>query len=328
MSDLPAHFLPRHTEESRNDALFHYTTASGLIGILSSGQIWSTAYYCANDETELSTGQGVLTPLFREAAYKLRKAGDPRVTTFANRGVDVMYYADRFEQSIAGMALNSLCTFMTCFFRPTNEEDFIHGLLSQWRGYGTDGGYALHFSRAKLLDAIGRSVANSNLNYDLQDVHYSLENPLKAEVLRHGAAFLDGFLAHLDELAQPLDSSKMTMRSPIADLPGGPLEAFLNYLVHTKNKHFAEERETRLTLTQLVSATVDGLPVRYFNRGGLVVPYVQTPLDTFNVLDCVDWVVVGPGPRLKARFKSVTQLIQQLGRKIDVRASHIPFTRL
>jgi hypothetical protein len=328
MSDFPSHVLPRYTEESRSDALFHYTTASGLIGILTSGQIWSTAYYCANDESELATGQGILTPLFRNAAHELHQAADPRVGTFARRGVDVMHYADHFEQSIAAMALSSLCTYMTCFFRPVDEEDFVHGLLSQWRGYGTDSGYALHFSRAKLLDAIGRTVTKSGLNVDLQDVHYSLDNPFKAEVLRHKDAFLSGFLEHLDELAQPLDFSKKTMRNPIAGLPGGPLEAFLNYLVHTKNRHFAEERETRLTFAQLVSAVEDSLPVRYFNHGGLVVPYVQTPLDTFNVLGCVDWVVVGPGPRLKARFKAVTQMIQQMGRKIDVRASHIPFTRL
>jgi len=310
MTDFPSHFLPRYTDESRNDALFHYTTASGLIGIFTSGQIWSTAYYCANDESELATGQGILTALFRTAAHELREASDSRVITFARRGVDVIEYADHFEQSIAAMTLGSLCTYMTCFFRPVGEEDFVHGLLSQWRGYGIDGGYALHFSRAKLLDAIERTVTKSKLNVDLQDIHYSLDNPLKTEVLRHKDAFLSAFFAHLDELAQPLDFNKKTMRNPIAGLPGGPLEAFLNYLVHTKNRHFAEERETRLTFTQLVSGAGESLPVRYFNRGGLVVAYVETPLDTFNALDCIDWVVVGPGPRLEERFKSVTQMIQ------------------
>lgn len=135
-------------------------------------------------------------------------------------------------------------------------------------------------------------------------------------------------MAHLDELAEPLDFNKKTMRSPIAGLAGGPLEAYLNYLVHTKNKHFAEERETRLTLTQHVARADSSLPVQYFNRAGLVVPYTQTPANTFNMLDSLEWVVVGPGPRLKSRFKSVTQMIQKTGRKIYVRASHIPFTRL
>lgn len=328
MSDYPSHVLPKYTDDTRDDALFHYTTATGLIGILTSGQMWSTAYYCANDESELCTGQGVLTALFREATYKLSKENDSRVTIFRNRGVDIMHYADNFEQSIAGMALSSLCTYMTCFFRPTSEEDFLHGLLSQWRGYGTDGGYVLHFSRRKLQQAIDRSAETNEFNYDLRDVYYSVDNLLKQELLSHSDDFLKVFIAHLDELAEPLGFNKKTMRSPIAGLPGGPLEAFLNYLTHTKNKHFAEERETRLTLTQLVARADSSLPVQYFNRAGLVVPYIQTPANTFNILDSLEWVVVGPGPRLKSRFKSVTQMIQQTGHKIYVRASHIPFTRL
>jgi len=133
----------------------------------------------------------------------------------------------------------------------------------------------------------------------------------------------------LDELAEPLDFSKKTMRNPIAGLPGGPLEAFLNYLVHTKNKHFQEERECRLSLTQLLSGNTGSLPVQYYNRGGLLVPYTQTPRESFNVLECLEWIVIGPGPRMGARFKSVVQLVRQHGgRHIHVRASHIPFTRL
>ena len=310
---------PEGVYENRGDS---------LIGILTSGQIWSTAYYCANDESELSTGQGVLTTLFRKATYELIDSNDRRVSLFARRGVDVMHYAEGFEQLIASMALNSLCTYMTCFFRPTGEEDFLHGLLSQWRGYGTDVGYVLHFSRRKLLAAIDRCVTADRLNYDLQDVHYSVNNPLKDDVLRHQDAYLQAYFAHLDELAKPINFNKTAVRNPIAGLPGGPLEALLNYLVHTKNKHFAEERETRLTLTQLVPLAGERLPVHHFNRAGLVVPYTQTPAATFNILDALEWIVVGPAPRLKSRFKSVTQLVQQSGRRIFVRASHIPFTRL
>lgn len=82
MSDIPNHFIPKYTDASREDALFHYTTANGLIGILGTGEIWSTAYYCANDESELAAGKGVLSPLFRSTTHKLIKANDPRVLTF------------------------------------------------------------------------------------------------------------------------------------------------------------------------------------------------------------------------------------------------------
>ena len=54
MKKLPSHSLPTYSEESCKDALFHYTTADGLLGILRDNEIWSSAYYFTNDESELS----------------------------------------------------------------------------------------------------------------------------------------------------------------------------------------------------------------------------------------------------------------------------------
>jgi len=326
MTQIPSHFLPAYSTESQEDALFHYTTANGLMGILGAGEIWGTAYYCANDESELVTGKGVISPLFRRTTEEMIKASDPRVLTFMRRGVDIRTYADHFEQQIVSMAFSLLCAYITCFCKPNSEEDFHHGLLSQWRGYGADGGYALHFSRKKLLAAIEIANKSDEWSYELQDVHYTLENPKKAEVLRYSDAFVSAYLGYLNELAEPIDFNK-NMRSPIADLPGGPLEAFLDYLVHTKNKHFGEERECRLSRIQTVAASADCQPVNYFNRGGLLVPYTKTPRSVFNILDCVEWIIIGPGPRMGARFKSISHLVQQSGLEIKVRASHIPFTR-
>ena len=327
MSELPSHILPTYSNASREDALFHYTTANGLIGILDSGEIWSTAYYCANDESELAAGRGVLSPLFRSATHKLIEANDPRVLAFNRRGVDIRDYADQFEGQITGVALNAICAYISCFCKPTSEEDFIHGLLSQWRGYGSDGGYALHFSRKKLLSAIENANKTSGLNYDLQDVHYTVENPLKIEVLAHADLFVRAYMDFLDELAKPFDFSKKTMRSPIASVPAESLVAFLDYLVHTKSKHFGEERECRLSLIQASSAGSGSLAVKHFSRSGLLVPYTRTPSSSFNLLDCLEWIVIGPSPRMNARFKAVSQLIKQSGREIHVRESHIPFTR-
>ena len=329
MSNIPNHVSPRSTEEARDDALFHYTTARGLLGIMTTGQLWSTAYYCANDETELAAGKGVLTPLFRKHTHELIDKRDSRVMTFAGRGVDPLEYGENFEQQVTSTALSLLSAYITCFCKTTGDEDFRHGLLSQWRGYGVDGGYALQFSRKKLLAAIDAANQADSLNYDLLDVHYDLDNPLKAEVLRHSDSYIQAYSAHLDELAQPLDFSRTTMRSPIAGLPGGPLEALLNYLAHTKNTHFREERECRLSLVQPGSPeTTACLPVSYYDRGGLTIPFTQTPKTGFNVLRCIDWIIVGPAPRLHARFKAVTQLTRQYGPHIMVRPSHIPFTRL
>jgi Protein of unknown function (DUF2971) len=325
MSNFPSHSLPNFDAESKDDALFHYTTATGLIGIFDAKAVWSTAYYCANDEQELSTGKGVLTGMFREEMYRLRKAKDERIEKFYRRGVDPFEYAEQFEGLISSLFFSSFCAYITCFCKSTSEEDFHHGLLSQWRGYGPDGGYAVQISRAKLKAAI---AADSSQQYDLKDVSYAVQNDLRQKVLTHKEAFLGAFERHLDLLAEPIDSSKREWPNPVPTLLGGPLEDLLGYLVHTKNQHFAEERECRLSLIQNMSHLSDAPKARYFNRNGLLVPYISTSSSKFDILDCVEWILVGPGPRLNARLKSVTQLVNQDGRDIKVRVSHIPYTRL
>ena len=325
MWTLPNHTLPTYSEKSREDTLLHYTSGSGLLGILCKNEIWSTAYYCANDESELSAGKDVLTPLFRSKTHEMVQTADPRVRTFRNRGVDIRDYAEQFEQTLLSLALNFFCVYITCFCKPSSKEDFLHGLLSQWRGYGIDGGYALQLSRSKLQARVEQAQKVEGLNFELQDVYYSPDSPLKDEVLKHSEAFTEAYLDHLDMLVN-LDFKNEPMRSPIANLAGGPLESLLDFLIHTKNGHFSEEKECRMSVLEPVSSGSGLLPVDYFDRNGLLVPFTRTP-SSFNVLDCVDWIIVGPGPRIGNRFNSVTQMVRKMGLRIRVRPSHIPFSR-
>ena len=135
------------------------------------------------------------------ATYKMIKDNEALVETFRSRGVDILEYAQKFEQTIIAHIFHALCAYITCFCKPTGPEDFRHGLLSQWRAYGVDGGYALQFSRKKLQSAVENVNKAQGLNYDLQDVYYTSENPLKAKVLGHTDSFLRAYRNHLDELA-------------------------------------------------------------------------------------------------------------------------------
>ena len=327
MSEIPGHTSPPYSEDSRDDALFHYTSADGLIGILQNNEIWSTAYYCTNDESELTAGKKILTPVFMRATHEMVQDNDPLVQTFSARGVDIFEYARGFEQRIIGHTFNKLCAYLTCFCKPTGEEDFNHGLLSQWRAYGVDGGYALQFSRKKLKAAVEKANKAQDLSYDLQDVYYTDENPLKSEVLSYTDSFLGAYKVFLEEVGDPKIFRTLSMSSPVAGLLGEPLESLLDYLIQTKNQHFGEERECRLSLIEAVSSEVKVLPTNHFKRGGLIVPYKKTPRETFPLIDCIEWIIIGPNPRMGARFKSVNQMVRTAGLTIKVRPSHIPVAR-
>lgn len=324
--DLPAHTLPKYDENSRKNALFHYTTADGLLGILQNKEIWSTAYYCANDVSELRAGKDVLTSIFRLKTHQMIQEADPRVNTFRMRGVDIREYADRFEDWILGAALNFFCVYISCFCKHSKEKDFQNGLLSQWRGYGPDGGYALQFSRERLEECAIQANKRLNLNYEIQDVHYTPKNFLKDRVTEHSETFISAYMEHLDMLANDILETR-TIRSPIAGLGGGPLESILEYIIYTKNEHFSEENECRMCVVEPVSSESEVLPVDYFNRSGLIVPFTRTPQE-FNILECIDWIIVGPGPRIRNRFNSVSQMVRKIGLNVKVRPSHIPFVRV
>ena len=325
MIDIPGHTFPNWSEDARDDALFHYTSADGLIGIIQNKEIWGTAYYCTNDETELSAGKGILTPMFGNSTYEMIRSEDPMIRTFYSRGIDPQEsYARTFEGWIVGMMLNQLSAYITCFCKPTGKEDFHHGLLSQWRAYGVDGGYAIQLSKKKLLDGIAKA---SGFSFQLQDVHYTPDNPLKSEVLKHSDAYIGSYKRFLENIAGPLDSNRSSMPSPLKGLPGGPLESLFDYLVHTKNQHFSEERECRLSLMEANSAELATLPTNYFNRHGLIVPYKKIKHEGLPFADCIEWIIIGPNSRMTARFKSVNQLVGASGLDIKVRPSHIPFVR-
>lgn len=321
--NLAGHRLPNYTNEAAQDALFHYTTANGLLGILQGGELWSTAYHCVNDQSELSEARGTIRHIVRKHTSTMIENGDAKVDALRRKGVDIRDQADRFEDLVVAHALNALSVYMTCFCRPTGKEEFLHGLLSQWRGYGSDGGYAIQFNAKRLKAEIERANSDHDTSYDLQDICYHADNPFKDEVLRHEQSYIESYEKHLDDVVN-FRLEQPRLRSPITDLPGGPLEAVIDYLVNTKSSHFSEENECRLSVVEPASAGRGSLSVEYLNREGLVVPFTKTPSDC-KVVDCIDWVVVGPSPNIEQRFRSISQMVKKMGLDIKVRPSHIPY---
>lgn len=100
--------------------LYHYTTASGMLGILRSGQLWATNISYLNDYSEVQYGYEVL----REAAAELKPAGELSSSFFAELFTAPTDVSDPSE------------VYVSCF---CEEPD----ILSQWRAYGDETGYCI-----------------------------------------------------------------------------------------------------------------------------------------------------------------------------------------
>jgi len=113
--------------------LYHYTSAEGLLGILSTNCIWGTQIQFLNDSTELSFGVATVNSILKK--------------------IDV---PDEIMSKWEGRPDNPFC-FVASF---CEEGD----LLSQWRGYTSDAtGYSLGFRTESLSKLSLRPVV-----YDAQ----------------------------------------------------------------------------------------------------------------------------------------------------------------
>lgn len=319
---LFSYTMPKYSEEIRKKTLFHYTTGAGLLGILELGRLWCTAPNCTNDESEMTSVNDTLTKIFSGVLRHLREEEDKRLDVFYGRGVDPEQagYAENYASLIIGVLFSHMNPYLACFCTPADEESARHGLLSQWRGYGTDGGYAIQFDREKLIELISEHNKNTTSAFNLSDVSYDEHSECYTNLLSLKPEFETAFLSHLDYLIHNFLSREPF--NPLKNFSPEALSALLDALINIKNRHFREEREVRLSLG-LVSADRDVLKPKYYVRDGLIVPYVES----FAIIDCIKSIVVGPAPRQDVRVYSVMNRLNTLGIKVPVMPSNIPFTR-
>lgn len=105
--------------------LYHYTGGAGLLGIITSQQLWFTNYLHLNDPSELRYGMGIARSLLLEAGER-----------FADSLIDL--FTATTERLCRDENLDGpLDFYIASFSRDSND-------LGQWRSYADDGqGFAL-----------------------------------------------------------------------------------------------------------------------------------------------------------------------------------------
>lgn len=175
---------------SNDDALYHYTTISGFLGILRDRHIWSTDVRFLNDSTELKLGIDALREAVEVAEYP-----DP----------------DQHWDFIPGMIESKFrqgsLLGVTCFTEDGDE-------LSQWRGYSKVGqGIALRFDRSALIDlAKQRGFSLVKCDYNMQD----LKQPVSQWLAKIQGAVLKG-VDYADVLAGYHTAELMTIAATFKD---------------------------------------------------------------------------------------------------------------
>ena len=321
--------------------LFHYTTAQGLEGILKSQTLWATHFAYLNDTSEFREIRHPLHDLLRPIALaSLATLGnDPASATLIEREGGAEKAADRVvrdttasmfdvlfgTQSIASFAEPYVLSFCTT---TGNAQADAHGLLSQWRGYGRDGGYALVFD----TDGIDSLVAKEGHRWEYDhltggDVVYS-----SASVNQ----FQSEFGAHFDQIGQEIGKWLHSRGTYV--MSEDVYSALIQCACRFKHWGFAEEKEVRvvalpatgdLAAEKKIHSGVAHLKQRQrFQRSGTFIPTIHlfegTSAMAADPLPLTK-ILVGPHPQQESRKKSLLLLLESLGIDIPVSVSEIPF---
>ena len=199
-----------------------------------------------------------------------------------------------------------------------------NGLLSQWRGYGLDGGYAIVFDRAemgKLLDRESKIYHEERLS--LGEVQYRLGDDVSVsdtKVLEHIRRIRDAVSEYyrtknIEQLYPAFYSNTL-------------LSGFC------KHRGFEEEHEVRIVIAEpSIEMGPDpqkpgGKPYRKahsYLRNGAAVPCIHLFEDQSLESLPIRRIIVGPHPDKQERKKSVEILLHNPGIDAEVLVSDTPF---
>lgn len=249
------------------EAIFHYTTAEGLLGILTSGEMWATNYKYLNDSSELEHAFRLLNRILAEV---LESASDLSALSRATL------------TAISGspqLGLPYIDLFVSCF---CGKDD----LLSQWRGYGAQGGgYSVGFNPVVPIQQslLGR--------------HYSLHRVLYEETQQTGLlrSLVEAFCGAMngleavpcDGIKAPVTSSEVSVRNltirthlppPVDELFSSFSRAVVTIAACCKSSSFREEEEWRLVHFFGKAEGFAHPEIQFRAAKGMVVPYIRLPL--------------------------------------------------
>lgn len=326
----------QRTVPETHPELLHYTSATGLLGILESQSLRATHCAFLNDSTEISVFFEKRLANIIESAIRAELAADPELQVLPQLAKTPQESDNVIARYVTEMADAIRITthrfnepYLACLSAPMSERIRNDGLLSQWRGYGKDGGYALVFDTKRLeelLNSEGTSFWYQHAQWG--DVHYHQDDDdlVNAEPEIHAAE--DALRSSIGKfIKNPVSAELESTFEPVATLS-----------CLYKHWGFHEEREVRIVvippnaeLEQKGRVAGELRPVRQskiFLRGGTPVPYLDLfahePADDEFRLPVIR-VIVGPHPQSQLRRRAVEGVLRTRGIEAEVVVSQIPY---
>jgi hypothetical protein len=312
--------------------LYHYTTWEGVLGILQSQTLWATHYKFLNDYSEIVLFRDKLVsflyPILSNEREKLIKQF-PSIEQTIRRQGGLDYFIQRlvleevktlYDTTGDEIYISSFCG------ENTNEYINSNGLLSQWRGYGSGGGFALVFDTRKLEDVL--ITEYENFEYEIihiSDIVYSDDDTrLNDEFSEH--------MSHIADAARACYSG--LIYEEILERTKKAYVAFISCITRYKHRGFNEENEVRIVALPIVNQDYLDLSTntgqiskaekerKYRDKNGQIVPYLEL-ISLSNVKLPIERIIVGPHKDKESRVATLRTMLSK--GDIEITCSDIPF---
>jgi len=240
--------------------LYHYTTAEGL-----KEELWATSAYYLNDSAEVLYGYRLLSLALETWLQRVNPPADCISRGFAE-GLQRFFGHDALERNIITPI------FLTCFCEDGN-------LLSQWRAYGSSGGYNVGFRVP--AEGIVYGLIPEPRVYTARCIKVEYDRDRQIQRIQE---ILDATLPILDEQAVTEAVQAIDSTSPLGfpALSGIIQEMLVEESIGFKDAAFAVEKEWRFVVRsrELMKQGVDdgdhrNLPIQFRTARGRLVPYVK-----------------------------------------------------
>ncbi len=316
------------------EKLNHYTTWDGLLGILQTHTLWATHYKFLNDYSEIVLFRNKLVsyivPYVREECEKLVKESPDikqKISQEGGMSKSIQHDAELIVDTQYRVIGDEIYILSFC---GQHKNPYINnnGLLSQWRGYGAGGGFALVFDTQKLEKML--EIEADKFQYSamhLSDLIYSDdENRLKQELS-------EDLSIMADDIRKIYNHQRVSEKENV-----GALEGYIpvvNCISRYKHRGFSEENEVRIVVLPTILnqellklASTHGVKLKpekerkFRNKNGQLIPYIEL----FNSIDIelpIERIIVGPHKEKEARAAALRVMMRNT--KIKITCSDIPY---
>jgi hypothetical protein len=317
-------------DKPKSRSLFHYTTAEGLTGILSTQTLYATHADFLNDSSECRTIKKVLGPMFENELRTL-------LPIIAARGIfsqNALGYPDFYAEGSNAIFeaflrdTNRATPFFVTSFceHKKGSSEYINRLLSQWRAYGKRGGFAIEIDELA-LDELKAKETTTYLYVATKTDSVVYSDYSSYVTLERFAGAASAMFRDLVRLRTTMDISDLAGSKPIDEyfLP------FIEYAPFLKEPHFREECEYRLVATCFRASTGVATkdqkykPIKFKARSdGSLTPYIEL-FQGFKERLPIHSIIIGPHPNQQGQKEAVELLLEARGISAEVRLSGIPF---